>query len=372
VWLDSGVSWLAVLGESAVADLYLEGSDQHRGWFQSSLVMSTALRGHAPYKTVLTHGFVLDEKGRAMHKSTGNVVSPQEVIEKNGADVLRLWTALSDYNDDVRISDQILKGPAESYRRVRNTLRFLLGNLSDFGPEDAVAYEDLPEMERFFLHRLAALQAETLEDYRGYRYRAAARRLVEFCGTFYLDATKDKLYTFGAGAPERRAVQTVLAEAFSRLCALLSPILSFTADEAWRFWPQRPSESVFLWDLPAPGARWTDAELGARWDAALAARGAALKALEEAREAKTIGSSLQAKLVVRGPAGALAPLKGLNLPEFFVVSDVDVQADGSAALSFKVSAAPGAKCPRCWRYQGDIGSNPSQPELCGRCARQLS
>jgi isoleucyl-tRNA synthetase len=371
VWLDSGVSWLAVLGENAVADLYLEGSDQHRGWFQSSLVMSTALRGHAPYKNVLTHGFVLDEKGRAMHKSTGNVVAPQEVISKWGADVLRLWTALSDYNDDVRISDKILDGPGESYRRVRNTWRYLLGNLDGFASAQAVAYDKLPEMERFFLHRLAALQNETLADYREYRYRAAARRLVEFCSTFYLDVVKDRLYTFRADSPERLAVQTVMAEAFMRLCALLSPILSFTADEAWRFWPQRPSESVFLWDLPAPDPRWTDPALAARWESALHVRGAALKALEEARTAKLIGSALQAKLTVRGPADALAPLKGLNLPEFFVVSDVEVAAGGDA-LSVAVSAASGAKCPRCWRWQADIGSNPSQPELCARCAQQLS
>jgi isoleucyl-tRNA synthetase len=370
VWLDSGVSWLAVLGDEAVADLYLEGSDQHRGWFQSSLVMSTALRGRAPYKTVLTHGFVLDEKGRAMHKSTGNVVAPQEVISKWGADVLRLWTALSDYNDDVRISDKILDGPGESYRRVRNTLRYLLGNLSDFEPAQAVPLEKLPRMERFFLHRLAALQKETLQDYREYRYRAAARRLVEFCGTFYLDVTKDRLYTFRADAPERLAVQTVMAEAFSRLCALLSPILSFTADEAWRFWPRRPAESVFLWDLPAPDARWTDAPLAARWDKALAARAVVQKALEEARAAKTIGSSLQAKVVLSGPGETLDALKDLDLPEFLIVSEAALQP--GAELSASVSAAAGAKCPRCWRWQADLGSNPSQPELCGRCARQLS
>jgi isoleucyl-tRNA synthetase len=370
VWLDSGVSWLSVLGEDAVADLYLEGSDQHRGWFQSSLVMSTALRGRAPYRAVLTHGFVLDEKGRAMHKSTGNVVAPQEVISKWGADVLRMWTALSDYNDDVRISDKILDGPAESYRRVRNTLRYLLGNLSDFDPDLPVAYERLPEMERYFLHRLAALQAETLEDYREYRYRAAARRLVDFCGTFYFDVVKDRLYTFRADSPERLAVQTVMAEAFARLCALLSPILSFTADEAWRHWDRRPAPSVFLWDLPAAGARWTDAALAARWESALAVRAVALKALEEARAAKAIGSSLQAKVTVRGPAAALAALKSLNLAEFLVVSEAVAQ-EGGAELSVAVSAAPGEKCPRCWRWQSDIGSDPSQPELCGRCARQL-
>ncbi len=370
VWLDSGVSWMSVLGEDAVADLYLEGSDQHRGWFQSSLVMSTALRGHAPYKAVLTHGFVLDEKGRAMHKSSGNVVAPQEVIDKMGADVLRLWTALADYNDDVRISDNLLKGPQDSYRRVRNTLKYLLGNLADFDPKNAVPYEKLSEMERYFLHGLAALQNETLEDYRAYRYRAATRRLIDFCSTFYLDATKDRLYTFRADSPERLAAQTVMHEAFSRLCLLLSPVLSFTADEAWRFWTARPSESVFLWDLPAADPRWTDAALAARWDAAMVVRGAVHKSIEEAREAKTVGASLQAKLVLRGPEATLAPLRGINLPEFFIVSEAALET-GGAELSVEVSASSGVKCPRCWRYQTDIGSVPSQPELCARCARQL-
>jgi isoleucyl-tRNA synthetase len=298
------------------------------------------------------------------------VVAPQEVISKWGADVLRLWTALSDYNDDVRISDKILDGPAESYRRVRNTLRYLLGNLSDFEAKSAVPYEKLPEMERFFLHRLAALQRETLEDYREYRYRAAARRLVDFCSTFYLDVTKDRLYTFAVDAPERLAVQTVMAEAFARLCSLLSPILSFTADEAWRFWSQRPSESVFLWDIPASDARWTDAALASRWEKALEARGVAHKTLEEARAAKTIGSSLQAKVELGVPQETADALKKIDLPEFLVVSEASFHVSGE--LTSSVSLASGAKCPRCWRWQADIGSNPSQPELCGRCARQLA
>jgi len=372
VWLDSGVSWLSVLGEDAVADLYLEGSDQHRGWFQSSLVMSTALRGRAPYKEVLTHGFVLDEKGRAMHKSAGNVVAPQETIAKWGADVLRLWVALSDYHDDVRISDKLMEGPADSYRRVRNTLRFLLGALDGFDTGSATPREALPEMERFVLHRLAELRRDTFADYREYRYRAAARRLVDFCAfdlsAFYLDATKDRLYTFRLDAPERVAAQTVIAEALKVLCALWSPILSFTADEAWRSWPHAPAESVFLWDLPALDG-WLDAALGARWEKALAARAVAHKALEEARIAKTIGASLQAKVVLRGPAAALEALKGLNLPEFLNVSEAALE-NGAAELGAIVSRAAGAKCPRCWRWQADIGT--SHPELCGRCARQLS
>jgi isoleucyl-tRNA synthetase len=375
VWLDSGVSWLGVLGPAAVADVYLEGSDQHRGWFQSSLVMSTALRGFAPFKAVFTHGFVLDEKGRAMHKSAGNVVAPQKVIEKWGADVLRLWVALADVHDDTRISDKLLEGPGDSYRRVRNTLRFLLGNLDDFSPKDAVPFERLPEMERYVLHRVAELQAKTLEDYREYRYRDAARRLVDFCSfdlsKFYLGVTKDRMYTLREDAPERRAAQTVMAETFSRLCALLAPVLAFTAEEAWRFWRPRPAESVFLWDLPAADARWTDAALAARWEKALAVRETVNKALEEAREAKKIGASLEAKLTLRAPADAQSALRGLDLPEFLTVSEAALE-NGAAELAVSVAPAAGAKCPRCWRRQTDIGSVNSHPELCARCARQLS
>jgi len=375
VWLDSGVSWLGVLDGAQIADLYLEGSDQHRGWFQSSLVMSTALRGVAPFKAVLTHGFVLDDKGRAMHKSAGNVVAPQKVIETFGADVLRLWVGLADVHDDTRISDNLLKGPAEAYRSVRNTLRFLLGNLDDFAPKDEIAYDELPEMERYVLHRLAEVQAKTLEDYREYRYRDAARRLVDFCSfdlsKFYLSVTKDRMYTFREDAPERRAAQTVMAEIFSRLCALLSPILAFTSEEAWRFWAARPAHSVFLWDLPAPAPRWTDAALAARWEKALAARDVVNKALESAREAKAIGASLQAKVVLRGSAADLKVLEGLNLPELLIVSEAALE-NGAAELSVAVAPAAGAKCPRCWRWQTDVGSVKSHPELCGRCARQLS
>jgi isoleucyl-tRNA synthetase len=367
VWLDSGVSWLSVLGPDAVADLYLEGSDQHRGWFQSSLVMSAALRGKAPYKAVLTHGFVLDEKGRAMHKSTGNVVAPQEMISEFGADVLRLWVALSDYNDDVRISKKLMEVPAEAYRRVRNTLRYLLGNLEDFSPAQAVPYEKLPELDRHLLHRLAQVQKETLEDYREYRYRAAARRLVDFCGLelspLYLDCTKDRMYTFRQDAPERRAAQTVQAEALRRLCALLAPVLSFTADEAWRQMPHKPAPSVFLWDLPPADPRWTDAALAGRWEKLLALRESAQKKLEEARAAKLIGKSTEAKLTLPGSA---ADFPGVDLHELLMVSEL---AFGGAEVA--VSRASGAKCPRCWRWQADIGSVPAQPELCGRCASQL-
>jgi isoleucyl-tRNA synthetase len=368
VWLDSGVSWLSVLGEEAVADLYLEGSDQHRGWFQSSLVMSTALRAKAPYKAVLTHGFVLDEKGRAMHKSTGNVVAPQEVVSVWGADLLRLWVALCDYSDDVRISDKLLAGPADSYRRVRNTFRYLLGSLDGFDAAKAVPFDKLPEMERYLLHRLAALQRDALQDYRDYRYRDAARRLVDFCAfdlsALYLDGTKDRLYTFKTESPERLAAQTVMAETFARLCSLLSPILSFTAEEAWRAWAGRDADSVFLRDLPAAPAAWTDPALAARWAKALDLRERVMKKIEEARTAKLVGKSLDAKVVLPGDA---SEFKTLNLEELFIVSQVE----WGVGAEITVVHAEGAKCPRCWRWQTDIGSNAGFPELCGRCARQL-
>jgi len=379
VWLDSGVSWLGVLGPDAVADLYLEGSDQHRGWFQSSLVMSTALRGKAPFKAVLTHGFVLDEKGRAMHKSAGNVVAPQKVIEKWGADVLRLWVALADVNEDTRISDKILEGPGESYRRVRNTLRYLLGNLADFSPENAVAFDALPEMERFLLHRLAELQAKTLEDYREYRYRDAARRLVEFCASdlsaFYLDVTKDRMYTFRADAPERRAAQTVMDQVFKRLCALFSPILAFTAEEAWSFWASKPAASVFLWDLPAPDKFWTGDALAKKWAVLMKTRGMVLEFIEKARIKKEVGASLQAKVLVH--KDLVPAFEGVNLEELFIVSEVEVMRGSNIPgqeniLAVQVQAASGKKCPRCWRWQTDLGSDKAFPELCARCARQLS
>ena len=375
VWMDSGASWLAVLEPKAEApaDLYLEGSDQHRGWFQSSLVLSVAVTGKAPYHGVLTHGFVLDEKGKAMHKSAGNVVAPQEVIDKLGADVLRLWVSLSDYSDDVRISDKLLEGPSDGYRRFRNTVRYLLGNTSDFDPsKDAVPYDKLPEMERFVLHRLGRLQAEMLGDYDRYEFRAAARRLIDFCSfdlsSFYLDVLKDRLYTSPRSDAGRRAAQTVMSEALRRLLLLASPILSFTADEAWRAGPSRWGwgESVFLADLPAPQG-WDDAKLAARWETLLAIRGSAQKALEEARAAKKIGSSLQAKVTIQAP-GLPADFK--QWPELLLVSEAQTRA--GTEVSVTVAAAEGAKCGRCWRYQKDVGADASKPEVCGRCAAQLS
>ncbi|MBI5210096.1 MAG: isoleucine--tRNA ligase [Elusimicrobia bacterium] len=374
VWIDSGASWLGVRPKGdEPADLYLEGSDQHRGWFQSSLVLAVGLTGRAPYREVLTHGWVLDEHGHAMHKSAGNVVAPQDVIKKLGADVLRLWVALSDFSDDVRISDKLLEGPRDAYRKVRNTLRYLLGNLHDFpgGPQP----ERLPELERYILHRLASLQASILEHYRHYRFRAAGRELVDFCAfdlsAFYLDVLKDRLYTFAQDHPDRRAGQWVMAELVRRLLQLVAPILSFTAEEAWRHLPDRlkPAPSVFLAELGACDPAWIDPGLAQRWEGILRIRSVVYKAIEEQRAAGKIGGSLQAKVALKG--GGAGALQGVDWPQVLIVSGVSVL-EGDGELEASVERAEGSKCPRCWRFQSDIGSSAGMPELCGRCAGQLS
>ncbi|MBI5595736.1 MAG: isoleucine--tRNA ligase [Elusimicrobia bacterium] len=383
VWLDSGASWLAVLSDGMLpADLYLEGSDQHRGWFQSSLVPAVALTGAAPYKAVLTHGFVLDDKGRAMHKSLGNVVAPQEVISKLGADVLRLWVALADYSDDVRLSDKLLEGPADAYRKVRNTFKYLLGNTDDFDPSLASSRDGMPELERYVLMRLGRLDAEVREAYDQFQFRRAATLLLDFCNltlsAFYLDARKDALYTLRADDPVRRSAQTVMWECLRRLAGLAAPILSFTCEEAWaEARRQHPgallSESVFLLDLEAAPASWQEAGLAERWDRALVLREKVLKALEEARAAKTIGASLAAKVLLSPESSderTLVSRMGAEAwAELCIVSELELVEGGPAV---RVEKASGAKCPRCWRYRRDAGTSTHDPELCARCVDQLA
>ncbi|MBI3300413.1 MAG: isoleucine--tRNA ligase [Elusimicrobia bacterium] len=384
VWLDSGASWLAVLGEGEVpADLYLEGSDQHRGWFQSSLVPAVALTGKAPYKAVLTHGFVLDDKGRAMHKSHGNVVAPQEVVGKLGADVLRLWVALADYSDDVRLSAKLLEGPTEAYRKLRNTLKYLLGNTDGFDPRaDAAQRGAMPELERFVLMRLGRLDKEVRAAYEAFEFRRAATLLLDFCNltlsSFYLDARKDALYTLRKDDPARRAAQTVMWESLRRLLGLAAPILSFTCEEAWsEARRQHPgaglAESVFLADLePAPPS-WEEPGLSERWERVLALRERVHKALEEARAAKLIGSSLAAKVLLSAADAAERELVGAMgaeaWAELCIVSEFEL-AGGEPRVA--VEKAAGAKCPRCWRWRVDVNVSPEDPELCARCVRQTA
>lgn len=392
VWVDSGASWLSVLDPrgQTPADLYLEGSDQHRGWFQSSLVLSVALTGRPPFKTVLTHGFVLDDQGRAMHKSLGNVVSPQEVIDKMGADVLRLWVALADYSDDVRLSAKLLEVPAEAYRKIRNTIRYLMGNLWDFDPEKhARPIGELPEIDRYIMRRLSESTQRVRAAYDEFRFRDAARTLADFCNldlsSFYLDACKDKLYTMAKDAPERRAAQTAMFESLKALLTLMAPILSFTAEEAWQEWrralaelgsPHELAESVFLARFPdaeQDGRRWWDSSLDERWKIVLDVRAKVNKAIEEARAAGSLGSSLQAKVRLKGSVAQPKLLEEYRpqWPEILLVSQAEVQA-GEGDLTVEVAKAEGAKCARCWRYQTDVGADTRQPELCGRCIRQLA
>ena len=393
VWFDSGSSHAAVLETRPElawpSDLYLEGSDQHRGWFQSSLLTAVATRGAAPYRQVLTHGFVVDGEGRKMSKSLGNVISPQEIIDRYGADILRLWVASSDYRQDVRVSQDILKQLAEAYRKIRNTARFLLGNLYDFDPvADAVAYRDLQEIDRWALHELQKLVGRVVKAYRDYEYHLVYYAIHHFCtvdlSAFYLDVLKDRLYTCGAASPARRSAQTALYEILSTLARLLAPILSHTAEEIWQNMRHLPGdpESVHLTDMPALKEEYFDRELERRWDGLLEVRGAVSKALELARERKLIGTSLEAEVEIY-PDGARAGLLKEyveQLPTVFIVSRVEVYEPGSLVpedayqangLAVKVRKAPGARCERCWVYDTTVGEDGDHPGLCSRCREVL-
>ncbi|PIU19672.1 MAG: isoleucine--tRNA ligase, partial [Elusimicrobia bacterium CG08_land_8_20_14_0_20_59_10] len=391
VWLDSGVSWYAVIkngmlgpGEFFPADLYLEGSDQHRGWFQTSLIPSVALHGHPPYRAVLTHGMVLDESGHAMHKSMGNNVSPQEVVSRYGADILRLWVALCDYSEDVRISEKLLSGPIDTYRKIRNTMRYLLGNLSDFKPSvHRVPDEALVETDRYMRARLAVTAAAVEKHYENFQFRPAMRAIADFCildlSAFYLDCLKDRLYTFSPDAPERRSAQTVLYDTLTAVLRMMAPVLSFTAEEGWRtaraeIAPEL-EESVFLTDYPRFPAGWADQALLERWERVMSVREAVTAAIEEVRKTGVVGASLEARVVLRtsdpGMKTFLDSAAAL-WPQVAIVSECAVELDAAAPeLEVKVFAAEGSKCPRCWQRRRDIGSDPSFSDLCGRCASVL-
>jgi isoleucyl-tRNA synthetase len=380
VWWDSGVSWSAVAereGQGVPVDLYLEGSDQHRGWFHSSLLTSCAIRGAAPYRGVLTHGFVLDGQGKAMSKSAGNGIEPEEIIKKYGADVLRLWVAASDYRDDVALSEQILSGLAEGYRKIRNTIRYALGNLADFDPaKDAVAPEELLPLDRWALARLAAWDEKVKAAYEDYEFHVAYHATVELCAVelsaVYFDVLKDRLYTAKKDGKARRSAQTVLWIVAQDLIRLLAPILSFTASEAWAFLPGAGADSPFLAGLPKRD-RPKDAEaLEARYGKIFEVRAAVQGKLEEARRAKLIGSGLEAMVTLRAEGDTRKLLEELraDLPALFIVSKV-VLADASGALQVDVARAPGVKCERCWVYAEDVGASKAHPTVCGKCASAL-
>ncbi|MBP1752099.1 MAG: Isoleucyl-tRNA synthetase [Geobacteraceae bacterium] len=392
VWFDSGVSHAAVLENrpylGSPADMYLEGSDQHRGWFHSSLLESVGTRNTGPYNTVLTHGFVVDGAGRKMSKSVGNVVAPEDIIKKYGAEVLRLWVAAQDYRDDIRISQEILTRLSESYRRIRNTCRYILGNISDFDPAvDSVPAGKMPEIDRWALHQLELLKEKVLQAYESCEFHVLYHAVNSFCtvemSAFYLDILKDRLYTSSKGSQQRRSAQTAMHLILDTLVKLVAPVLSFTADEVWQCMPKQQEECVHLAQFPPLRPEHKNDELVGRWDLIIKVRGEISKALEIARTGKIIGHSLDAAVTVSAPSELLTFLKhyGDELKSIFIVSKVDLkddvfgefyQAEGIEKLKIQVTAAPGEKCERCWCYDERIGGDAVHPTICPKCLEALT
>ena len=391
VWFDSGSSHEAVLPfrpELAwPADMYLEGSDQHRGWFHSSLLVGLGTRGRPPFRQVLTHGFVVDEDGRKMSKSLGNTVAPQDVIQQSGAEILRLWVAMVDYREEIRLGKQILARVVEAYRKIRNTMRYLVANLYDFDPaRDTVARSALPDVDRYMLARYGRFASGVVTAFDTYDYPSIFQAVNAFAtldlSALYNDISKDRLYTFGARSRERRAAQTVLYQIADGLTRLLAPILPVTADELWRHLPGTREASVHLALLPARDAldALQDAALVERWDAFLQLRERVLAQIEPLRQSKQIGSSLQAKVILSAPADAIPLLEHhrADLAMLFIVSEIEVrtlttgvQAD-EAMPRITTERTHGVKCERCWRYVPAVSSDPAWAGLCERCHSTLA
>jgi isoleucyl-tRNA synthetase len=391
VWFDSGVSFSAVVEARAYlnspADLYLEGSDQHRGWFHSALLCSVGTRDQAPYKAVLTHGFVVDGAGKKMSKSMGNVIAPEEVIKKFGAEILRLWVAAQDYRDDIRISQEILQRLSDAYRRIRNTARYILGNLHDFDPHaDSVPDGDLLEIDRWALSRLENLVKRVERSYDEYEFHVLYHAVHNFCSvdmsSFYLDVLKDRLYIMPPKSLARRSAQTAMYRILDALTRLMAPVLSFTADEIWQQMPARSEASVHLASFPRFEASLVDMELEARYERLLKVRAEVSKALELARNEKRIGSSLEARVVlsVAQTDQELLSRYAEALPTLFIVSQVVLAepfTDGIAAesingLRIRIEPAAGDKCERCWTYATSVGQWDAHPGVCHRCREALS
>ncbi len=386
VWFDSGSTHSFVLEDRDdlmwPASLYLEGSDQHRGWFHSSLLESCGTRGRAPYEAVLTHGFVVDGEGKKMSKSSGNVVAPQQIIDRYGADILRLWVMASDYSEDLRMSDDILRHQTDAYRRLRNTLRYLLGNLADFDAAETLPVEEMPELERWVLHRLWEIDRDIRERCEDYDFHGIFTALHNFCAVelsaFYFDVRKDSLYCDAATNPRRRAARTVLDQIFECLTAWLAPFLSFTADEAWLLRHPDADGSVHLRDFPIIPDGWRDDALAEKWAVLRNLRRVVTGALEIKRADKTIGSSLQAGVTIHAGGDYRQSCDGLDMPELFITSEAQFAAgdapDGAFELeevpgvSVIVTLAGGEKCARCWQVLADVGAQPAHADICSRCA----
>ena len=393
VWFDSGVSHAAVLERlphlKSPADLYLEGSDQHRGWFHSSLLESMGTRGKAPYKSVLTHGFVVDGEGKKMSKSVGNVIDSHEIIENYGAEILRLWVAAEDYTEDIRISEEILKRLVEAYRRIRNTCRFILGNLYDFdAATDMVSYEDMEEIDRFALHRIEEIVRRVKDAYERFQFHTVYYTLYNFCtvdlSALYLDVLKDRLYTSRATSRKRRSAQSAMYLLLHSMTRLLAPILSFTAEEVWGAMPDYAGKesSVHLTQFPDPSHG--DHELAERWKTMLNIKAEISRAIEMARQNKVIGHPLDASVDISPPENLRSLLEDYReeMRMLLIVSQVNIVGDGAiaepydsseiAGLKIGVKKASGQKCGRCWIYGVSVGSDPLHPAVCERCLDNLS
>jgi isoleucyl-tRNA synthetase len=390
VWFDSGSTHACVLKRRDYlqhpADLYLEGSDQHRGWFQSSLLTGCGVDGHAPYKALLTHGFVVDGNGHKMSKSKGNVIAPQKVVDSLGADMLRLWVASTDYSGELTISDEILKRVSESYRRIRNTLRFLLSNIADFDPaQHALPVEAWLEIDRYALAMARDFENDCKAHYGKYEFHFIVQKLQAFCsedlGGFYLDILKDRLYTAGADSRARRSAQNALTHLTQSLVRLMAPILSFTAEEVWQLLAGNPEDSIFLhtWDDVLPTQPEEDV-IKQRWVQLRRVRADAQKQLEEVRVAGQIGSSLAAEvdLYAIGEIFDLLDSFGDDLRFVFITSQARLHQGshpeavaGETGVGIRVSASPEQKCERCWHYRADVGADSANPGLCGRCVSNL-
>ncbi|MEG0201934.1 MAG: class I tRNA ligase family protein, partial [Comamonas sp.] len=354
------------------ADLYLEGHDQHRGWFHSSLLLASAIFGRAPYKGLLTHGFTVDGQGKKMSKSVGNTVAPQDVSGKMGAEIIRLWVASTDYSGDLGIDDKILARVVDAYRRIRNTLRFLLANTSDFdAATDSVAYKDLLEIDQYALARAAQLQKEIIGHYQVYEFHPVVAKLQLFCsedlGGFYLDVLKDRIYTTAPKSLARRSAQTALHQITQALLRWMAPFLSFTAEEAWKI--VGDSETIYLeqfTDLPEGNEA-----LLAKWSRLREIRDVVNKDIEAVRVTGLVGASLQAEVTISAQHEDLALLQSLADDLKFVFITSAAQAVAGEALAVAVKPSEAAKCERCWHYRDDVGVNPEHPSLCGRCDSNL-
>ena len=393
VWFDSGVSYAAVCENDdrlgVPVDMYLEGSDQHRGWFHSTLLASVGTRGEAPYRTVLTHGFVVDGEGRKMSKSLGNTIAPQEIIDKYGAEILRLWVSAQDFRNDIRISGEIIERLVETYRRIRNTARFMLGNLSGFDPDtDMVPYGEMLEMDRYALHVTQELIEKVRRAYEEFEPYVIYQLVHNFCvvdmSAFYLDVLKDRLYVYKAGSKERKSAQSALFLIVKDLTRLLAPVLAFTAEEIWDHVPAFAGreESVHLSTMPVSEPSLKDDDLKEKWVRILVLRQEVSKVLEVARREKVIGHPLDSDVRLKADGETLEFLKSVEplLEDVFICSKVEVskgdgpfiESENFSQLGIEAAKAPGAKCPRCWHYREDIGKSATHPEICGRCAEQLA